>query len=151
MNQTYEPHKSSVLDTDANIVSLSLYLIPLLGNFMSLGIIAWVFPLLLLFIEKKSPLVYFHAIQSLVMQSVAAVFNLIAVIVAFMSAGSSLLIGFNVIGAVGIVGIFGLISSAVSIIVIALEIVGLIKSYNWEIYHFPVFGDITRYFTKSNG
>ena len=64
MNRVYEQHKSSVFDTDANIVSLSVYLIPLLGNFMTLGIISWVFPLVLLFVEKKSPLVYFHAVQT---------------------------------------------------------------------------------------
>ncbi len=149
MNQVYEPHKSSVFDTDANLVSLAVYLIPLLGNFMSLGIISWIFPVVLLFIEKKSPLVYFHAIQCLVMQTVVALFNLATVIAAFMSAGTSILAGFNVLGAIGIVGIIGLVSAAVSMIVIALEIVGVIKSYGWEAYHLPVFGEITRKFTKS--
>ena len=148
MNQKFDPHKSSVMETDANLVALSLYLVPLLSNFMSLGIISWVLPLVILFIEKKSPLVCFHAVQSLIMQATVAVFNLVVVIAAFMSAGSSILIGFNVIGAFGVVGIVGLLSAAVSVIVIALEIVGIIKAYGWENYYLPIFGTITRRFTK---
>lgn len=148
MNQKFDPHKSSVMETDANLVALSLYLVPLLSNFMSLGIISWVLPLVILFIEKKSPLVCFHAVQSLIMQATVAVFNLVVVIAAFMSAGSSILVGFNVIGAFGIVGIVGLLSAAVSVIVIALEIVGVIKAYGWENYYLPFFGSITRRFIK---
>ncbi len=148
MNRKVDPHQSSVMETDANLVALSLYLVPLLSNFMSLGIISWVLPLVVVFIEKKSSFVHFHAVQSLVMQATAAVFNLIVVIAALMSASSSLLVGFNVFGAFGVVGIAGLLSAVVSVIVIALEIVGVIKAYGWEIYYLPFFGNITRRFTK---
>ena len=148
MNRVYEQHKSSVFDTDANIVSLSVYLIPLLGNFMTLGIISWVFPLVLLFVEKKSPLVYFHAVQSLVMQTVVTIFSVISFVLTLISAGSSFLFGFNVFGAIGAAGIFSLISLAINGIMIALEIVGLVKAYGWEAYHLPLFGVITQKFTR---
>lgn len=148
MNRKVDPHQSSVMETDANLVALSLYLVPLLSNFMSLGIISWVLPLVVVLIEKKSNFVHFHAVQSLVMQATAAVFNLIVVIAALMSASSSLLVGFNVLGVFGVVGLVGLLSALVSVIVIALEIVGVIKAYGWEIYYLPFFGNITRRFTK---
>lgn len=148
MNRVYEQHKSSVFDTDANIVSLSVYLIPLLGNFMALGMISWVFPLVLLFVEKKSPLVYFHAIQSLVMQAVVTVFSIISFVLTVLSASSSVLLGFNVFGAIGAAGIFSLISLAINGIMVALEIVGLVKAYGWEAYHLPLFGEITKKFVK---
>ena len=73
MNHKVDPHQSSILDADANIVALSVYLIPLLGNFMSLGVICWVLPVVALFIEKKSPLVFFHSVQSLVLQALVLV------------------------------------------------------------------------------
>ena len=148
MKRVYEQHKSSVFDTDANIVSLSVYLIPLLGNFMTLGIISWVFPLVLLFVEKKSPLVYFHAVQSLVMQVVVTVFSIVSFIMTVISAGSSFLLGFNVFGAIGAAGIFSLISLVINGIMIAFEVVGIIKAYGWEAYYLPLFGTIVQKFTK---
>ena len=148
MNRIYDAHKSSVMDTDANIVALAVYLIPLLGHFISLGIISWVFPLVLLFIEKKSPLVYFHAVQSLVMQVVVTVFSIVSFIMTVISAGSSFLLGFNVFGAIGAAGIFSLISLVINGIMIAFEVVGIIKAYGWEAYYLPVFGSVTKKFVK---
>ena len=148
MNRIYDAHKSSVMDTDANIVALAVYLIPLVGNFISLGIVSWVFPLVLLFIEKKSPLVYFHAVQSLVMQAVVTVFSIISVVLTFLSAGSSVLLGFNLFGAIGLIGIFNILIILVNGIMIALEIVGVIKAYGWEAYYLPVFGAVTKKFVK---
>ena len=148
MNRVYEQHKSSVFDTDANIVSLSVYLIPLLGNFMALGMISWVFPLVLLFVEKKSPLVYFHAIQSLVMQAVVTVFSIISFVLTVLSAGSSVLLGFNVFGAIGAAGIFSIVSVLINGVMVALEIVGIVKAYGWESYTLPIFGPITKMFVK---
>ena len=115
---------------------------------MALGMISWVFPLVLLFVEKKSPLVYFHAIQSLVMQAVVTVFSIISFVLTVLSASSSVLLGFNVFGAIGAAGIFSLISLAINGIMIALEIVGLVKAYGWEAYHLPLFGEITKKFVK---
>ena len=148
MNRVYDPHKSSVMDTDANIVALAVYLIPLLGNFVSLGIISWVFPLVLLFVEKKSPLVYFHAVQSLVMQAVVAIISVVSLLLTLLSAGSSMLLGFNLFGAIGILGIFNLLLVVVNGLMIALEIVGVIKAYGWETYYLPVFGSVTKKFVK---
>ena len=148
MNQIYDAHKSSVMDTDANIVALAVYLIPLIGDFVHLGIISWVFPLVLLFIEKKSPLVYFHAVQSLVMQAVVTVFSIISVVLTVLSAGSSVLLGFNLFGAIGLIGIFNILIILVNGIMIALEIVGVIKAYGWEAYHLPFFGTFVRKFVK---
>ncbi len=148
MNRIYDAHKSSVMDIDANVIAMSVYLIPLLGNFISLGIITWVFPLVLLFVEKKSPLVYFHAVQSLVMQAVIAIFSVISIMLTVLSAGSSVLLGFNVFGAIGIWGLFSLLLVVANGIMIALEIIGAIKAYGWETYYLPLFGTIVRKFVK---
>ena len=148
MNRIYDAHKSSVMDTDANIVALAVYLIPLVGNFVSLGIVSWVFPLVLLFIEKKSPLVYFHAIQSLVMQAVVTLFSIISFVLTVLSASSSVLLGFNVFGAIGAAGIFSIVSVLINGVMVALEIVGVIKAYGWEAYYLPVFGAVTKKFVK---
>ena len=148
MNHKVEPHKSSILDADANLVALSVYLLPLLGNFMSLGIISWVLPVVAIFLEKNSPLVFFHAVQSLVLQAVVLVFNVLMILFGFVSAGSSLVLGNNIFGAFGVVGIVGVISTAITVIVVAFEIVGIVKAYGWEIYYFPFFGEFTKKFTN---
>ncbi|MBR5207525.1 MAG: hypothetical protein IKV65_03380, partial [Erysipelotrichaceae bacterium] len=91
---------------------------------------------------------YFHAVQSLVMQTVVTIFSVISFVLTLISAGSSFLFGFNVFGVIGAAGIFSLISLAINGIMIALEIVGLVKAYGWEAYHLPLFGEITKKFVK---
>ena len=56
--------------------------------------------------------------------------------------------GFNVFGAIGAAGIFSLISLVINGIMIAFEVVGIIKAYGWEAYYLPLFGTIVQKFTK---
>ena len=148
MNHKVDPHQSSILDADANLVALSVYLIPFLGNFMSLGVICWVLPVVALFLEKKSSLVFFHSVQSLVLQAAVLILNVLMIVFGFAFAGSNLLIGANIFGAIGIVGVLSLLGTVVTVIVMAVEIVGIVKAYSWEVYYLPIFGEITKIFTN---
>lgn len=150
MSRIYEPHKSSVFDLDANLLCLLMYLIPLLSGlfFSSLRFLGWLIPLIVFLIEKNSPLVKFHAAQCLIIQILISVINLALWIVAMVSAGASLLIGFNVFSFLGTLGITGIITGILSIAVIVMEIIAMIKSYQWISYRLPIFGDLASIFVK---
>lgn len=150
MNRIYEEHKSSILDIDANYLCLAMYLIPLLAGlfFSKLRVFGWLIPLIVFFLEKNSSLVKFHAAQCLVLQIVMAIINVVLWIMAALSAGVSLLLGLNVFGFVGSLGLAGLITTGLSIAIIILEVMGMIKSYQWESYRLPFFGKIADCFVK---
>lgn len=150
MNRIYEEHKSSILDLEANYLCLAMYLIPLLAGlfFSQLRVFGWLIPLIVFFLEKNSSLVKFHAVQCLVLQIVMAIINVVLWIMAALSAGMSLLIGLDIIGFIGSLGIAGLITAGLSVAIIILEVVGMIKSYQWESYRLPFFGKIASYFVN---
>lgn len=150
MNRIYEEHKSSILDLDANLLCLAMYLIPLLAGlfFSQLRVFGWLIPLLVFFLEKDSSLVKFHAVQCLVLQIVMAILNVVLWIMAALSAGVSLLIGFSILGFISSLGIAGIITALLSLLILVFEIIGMIKSYQWESYRLPFFGKIADCFVK---
>lgn len=150
MNRIYEPHKSSLLDLDANILCLVMYLIPLIGGvlFSSFRFLVWLIPLLIYLFEKNSPLVKFHAAQCLVIQILVSIINGILWIFAALSAGASLLVGFNVFSFLGTLGVTGIITGIISIAVVVMEVVAMIKAYGWISYPLPIFGSIASLFVK---
>lgn len=150
MNRIYEPHQSSIFHLDANLLCVILYLIPLIGGLLSntLKTLGWILPLIVFIVEKDSPFVKFHAAQCLIIQIVVAVISAVLSFFAILSAGASLLIGFNLFSFFGTLGITGIVLGLISLFVIVVEIVGAIKSWQWISYRLPVFGEITNLFVK---
>ncbi len=149
MNRIYEPHRSSILDLDANLLCVLLYLIPLISFFIqSFRILVWLIPLIAYLIEKNSPLVKFHAAQCLIIQLTVSVVSFVLWLIAAVSAGASLLIGFNVLAFFGTVGITGIVTLLLCGIVLVMEIVAMIKAYHWISYRLPIFGEIAGMFVK---
>lgn len=149
MNRIYEPHKSSILDLDANVVSLVLYLVPFISNMLTgLGMLVWALPLAAFILEKNSPLVKFHAAQALTIHVIMAVINLIVSVFTLFSAGFNLLIGINIFAIFGSVGIFGLLYAALTLGTAVLEIIGMVQSWKWISYRLPIVGSIADIFVK---
>ena len=150
MEKTVEPHKSSLWNMDANLLALLVYLVPLVLGFItlfSLALIAWVIPLIVFLMEKKSDFVRFHAMQCLVLY----IFSFALGIAIIMVAGGTMIISVitdSIVGFIsayiGTIVIYGL----VSIVLLIVEVIAMIKAYNHKEYHIPVLGKLARGFVK---
>lgn len=80
----YQPHNSSLGNTDARMILLVVYLGPILiGMIPEIGsILAWILPLVILFVEKGSHLVRFSAAQSFVLSVAVAIIQFVLLILA---------------------------------------------------------------------
>ena len=143
-NTVFPPHKSS-LGLDANLVMLIAYLGGSLLAFIPIvKYVAFAVPIVIFFIEKSSPYVKFHSAQAIVLQ----VFNWIVSIISGILVGvfQGVLYSSSDLGAITVasvlVMIFGLITTIVSIVILVFEIICLVKSWKYECYKLPVFGDL---------
>ena len=81
-NTVYQPHKSSLGEIDANYIAVACYGAALIFSTIPfLKFVAWLAPLVIYILEKKSVLVKFHAVQALILNAIGAVLSLIAYIV----------------------------------------------------------------------
>ncbi len=81
-NTVYQPHKSSLGEIDANYVAVACYGAALVFSAIPfLKFVAWLAPLVIYILEKKSVLVKFHAVQALILNAIGAILSLIAFIV----------------------------------------------------------------------
>ncbi|MFI3284938.1 MAG: hypothetical protein R3Y57_07635 [Erysipelotrichaceae bacterium] len=136
----YNQHKSS-LGLDANIVSALIYVLPILIIWFltDYAFIGWLVIGVVIFMEKQSTLVRFHAYQELFLLIANTIFNFIAVIITItlgmfgMSSGS---VGFLAV----IIGIVSIIVLVVSVTITVLSLFSAFNAYNWKTYQLPLIG-----------
>lgn len=149
----YSPHKSSIFDLDANLASLLIYLLPWLVQFINnnFSSIAWIIPLVALFMETKSNFVRFHAANALSFYLIQAILHLISSILGIGVYVSALLSNFILIGTIslGITTILmivvGFVFSIISILLFIGKLISLIKAYNYEEIQIPIIYNIAQF------
>lgn len=143
MNRKYEEHKSSILGMNANLVSLLIYLLPFLINFIfynsDLSYFSWLIALIVIFIEKDSKLVKFHAWQSLLMNLFYGFVGAIVTVVGVTGSVYSVVVG-NA-GGLATSMIVIIIVGIISIIIAILQIIAAVKAYGWVSYRLPIVGN----------
>ncbi len=152
MNGKIQPHKSSIGDIDANIMSIIAYLggglltfIPVLKYF------SWAVPLVIFILEKKSAFVKKNAVQALILQLASSIIMFILyVIVGGIIRGRGVYNGniygyYNNLGGVfSGLAIIGTIATIVSILFGVVAIIAIIKAYGYENYSLPLIGNFTK-------
>ena len=156
-NTVYQPHKSSLGEIDANYIAVACYGAAIVFSYIPfLKYVAWLAPLLIYFLEKKSVLVKFHAVQALILNAIGAVVALIlsivgSIIVKIMTpeytnywdtylAGGSYYDDLKKATAVGT--IFTVIAIIIAVLLMALEIIAALNAYKYTEYKLPVIGGI---------
>lgn len=118
---SYSPHQSSIANMDANIMAILTYALPVIAAYLPIvWSIAWLIPILIFFMEKKSNLVKFHAMQSVVLYVVRVIV-------------------ISILHVIPLLG--GLASFIVGIIFTLIAIVAVIGAFNYEEFRIPFIGD----------
>lgn len=160
-NTVYQPHKSSLGDLDANYMAVACYGISFVFSFIPfVRYFAWLAPAVIYFLEKKSVLVKFHAVQALILNAIGAALALIVSIVGKIIS-KAIVPKFSyydyanpnyyedyskymksVESAATVTLIFGLIVWAVVVAIGVLQILSALKAYKYSEYKIPVIGGI---------
>ena len=91
---TYQPHRSSLGGLDANIMALLCYLVTFVGGLIPVvKYVAWLLPLVIVFLEKESGLVKFHAMQAFVLNLISFVVTVLITILTVVGAGAAVVAG----------------------------------------------------------
>lgn len=135
-------HRSSIGDLEANIVALLCYLAASIIAFIpGLSYVAWLAPLGIYFVEKKSEFVKFHALQAFALNAFGVVAGL--VISMLLSGIAALSVATSALGAgLGVTIFIGFLASLVSLFVLALAAFAMTKAYKYYEYKIPVIGGI---------
>ncbi|MEG0306714.1 MAG: DUF4870 domain-containing protein [Clostridium sp.] len=140
LNYDCEPHKSSILDLNANIIALIAYAAAIITIFIpGVNYISWLVPIIIYFMEKNSEFVKFHAMQGFLLNMVGIIINLV---ILFVIGGSVGMLFFTPLayGALGTLLIVGLVTGAVNIAITIFEIIAMVKSYQYRGYKIPMVG-----------
>lgn len=142
MNKKVSAHDSS-LGMSANILAMLAYLATLILSFIPIvKHIAWFAPLILFFVEKRSPFVSWHCMQAFLLNVLSSVLSIIwSILTAGLSMGG--LLTFGMFGFGFGIAVVGLIYTVVSIVVLVYSIIAIVKAYGYTVYHIPLLGDIT--------
>ncbi len=131
MNNSIQPHKSSIGDQQANIMALLSYLVGSILVFIpGIMYIAWLAPLIIFFLEKESRFVKFHAMQAFVLEVTGILLSLLV----------SLLFGGISYDSFAFVGT---LATLISITILVLAIYAMIKAYQYVEYSIPLIGKIS--------
>ncbi len=142
-NEIYDSHKSSIGGLDANLVAMLSYLLPILLVFVSYArYAAWLVPLTIFLIEKESNLVKFHAMQSFLLNIVAAILAAIIIFFGSLFLIKELIKG-SFYGAFMGGGSYMLAMFAVLTVMLMLAIIAIIGAYNYKEVHIPIIGSIS--------
>lgn len=153
-NKVYSPHKSSLGDVDANYIAVACYgASVVLSMIPVLKYIAWLAPLVIYFLEKKSLLVKFHAIQALILNAIGAVLSLIAFIIGKIIVSAlkpDYTVDYYLTGeyaedlraAAAATSIFAAIAWIIAVGLGILQVLSALKAYKYSEYKLPVIGGI---------
>lgn len=144
MNNSIQPHKSSIGDIQANIMALLCYLAAgILAFVPGIRYIAWLAPLVLFFIEKESRFIKFHAMQAFVLNAISTILSLLVSLVFRSVFTVSVYNPYSAYSAIGFAGIIGMLTSVISIVMLVLAILAMVKAYKYLEYRIPLIGGIS--------
>ncbi len=134
--QGYQPHKSSIGGIDANLMVLIAYLGSAVLAFIPIvQYVAFLLPLVLFLLEKDSPFVKFHALQSFILYVFCDVLMIVfSIISAIALAGLSL-------ASLGVVSVMGILVLLVQILYAVLSVVAIVKAWKYETFRIPLIAD----------
>ena len=136
MNNSNQPHKSSIGDMQANIMALLCYLVSSVLVFVpGLMYVAWLAPLVIFFLEKESRFVKFHAMQAFVLDAVGILLGLLV----------TLLFGGISYESFAFVGT---LVTIISITILVFAIYAMLKAYRYVEYSIPFIGKISAALTS---
>ncbi len=154
-NTVYQPHKSSIGEIDANYIAVACYGAAIIFSYIPfLKFAAWLAPLLIYFLEKKSVLVKFHAVQALILNAIGAVISVVLYIVGriivaaitpdYTDYWNAYYTGYydDVKKAAAFGTLFTVIAVIVSVALMIFEIMAALKAYKYTEYSLPVIGKI---------
>ncbi len=147
---SFEPHKSSIGDIDANIMALIAYGAAIIVIFIpGIKFIAWLVPIIIYILEKESVFVKFHAMQAFIINIVGIILE---IIISIVIGGSFGFLFFKPLsyGVWGAIILSGILMGIVSILVTIFEIISMVKAYHYEEYEMPIIGRWTRKVTNKN-
>ncbi|MBE5963917.1 MAG: DUF4870 domain-containing protein [Lachnospira sp.] len=139
-NHSFAPHNSSIGNIKANIMAVLMYAgVFLFALIPYAGFLAWALPLIVLFVEKNSDFVKFHAAQSLIIQ---IIFLAISIITGFL--GLLLQVPTNIINSL----INGAADNPIIFITVIIELARLAiyvflayKAFNYTTYRITLVSD----------
>ena len=134
--QAQQPHKSSIGGIDANLMVLIAYLGSAVLAFIPIvQYVAFLLPLVLFFLEKESPFVRFHAMQSFILYICCDVLMIVLSIISTIAlAGLSL-------ASLGVVSVLGILILVVQILYAVLCVLAVLKAWKYETFRIPLVGD----------
>lgn len=143
--KTYQPHRSSLGGLDANIMALLCYLVTTIAGFIPvIRYVAFLLPFVIVFVEKESGLVRFHAMQAFMLNLVSMALSVVLGIL--LSVLGVSLAFFSWSATAGVAAITGIISLVIGIAAIVFSILAMIKAYNYTEYDIPLLGALSRSF-----
>lgn len=152
-NKVYQPHKSSLGEIDANVIAALSYGAAIIFSYIPvLKFFAWLAPLIVYFIEKKSPLVKFHALQAQVINLAGSVVSFFLFIIGKIISHALTSRTYDLwnyedyysniqkasIGAT----VFFVLSLIVTVVMMAIGIIAAVKAFQYTEYKLPVIGDL---------
>ncbi len=146
-----EPHKASIGGMDANLLALIAYIASTVIGFIPLlRYFAWLAPLVIFLMEKESGFVKFHAMQSFVLNLMGAALGFIVTVLIGGSVAAA--IGSRAgAAALGFAGLVGLLTTAISVIILIFAVIAMINAYKYNIYYIPLAGKVAENFSGKSG
>lgn len=144
-NQIWNPHASSLGNTNANVIAMLSYIASGVLSFIPVvKYVAWLAPLIIYLVEKNSQFVKFHAMQAFLLNIVGAVLSfLVSIVLGAILAASYYSLNSYGVG-VGAFGIIGILSLVISIVILVFAIIAMVQAYKWKAYPIPLVGMLTQ-------
>lgn len=137
------PHQSSLAGLEANVLAVLCYLsAAILGWIPGIRYVAWLAPLVVFFLEKKSAFVKFHAMQSFLLHLAGTLLGfLVSVIVG--GVVSTTAVHGNLNAAFGFAGVAGLLTLLVGLGLLGLAVWVMLAAYRYKTVALPFIGPLT--------
>lgn len=137
---TVQPHQSS-LGMDANIAALIAYIAGAVLLWVPVIMyVAFLAPLVIFILEKKSSFVRFHAMQAFVLSAIGEILSIIlGIISASIVARSILTDPFAGLRSLGVISTIVLI---INLVLLAVSIIAMMSAYQYKEYKIPLIGDL---------
>ena len=139
--QAFQPSVSKIGNLDAKYMILIAYFGGvLLGFIPGAQYASWVVPLIIFFVDKDNKLIAFHAMQSLLLEVIAAIVYIILAIVSFAAVASMAVNPLTWGAGLGATLAMGAIAIVVAVVIFICAVLAAIKGYKYEIYEIPLVG-----------
>lgn len=146
----FEPHKSSIGETSANLVAVGAYVLLFISGYIPIiKFVPFLLPLVIFFVEKDSYLVKFSALQAALINVILGVLNIILIVISLASAAAAFATG-SAAGLAG-AGLVGLLSIIINLAAFVFMVIGVVNAYGFKAFYFPLVANLTEKLMGSFG